>query len=311
MFKFGLKVLAFLFPPLLLLAVVEYRAHQFPVPNNYTVKRAIIERNIGSTQIIVSGSSHAYYGIKAKMLGVPAVNIAYFSQDLYYDTRITLKYLPQATQAKLVIVPISYFSLEYTLPLGLESRRTNFYREFFDIAPESNKFDLAQYSSIALFGFQTARNFELFGAAPSLEKMDETGGYENNTFTNLSNIKNAKDGVNETQQMMKAENISQNVKYLGELFEALKAKNIKAVMITIPCYKTYYEAMDSERYAVMQNEIQKLSEKYSIEYKNYMMDERFVLEDFQDGSHLSTKGAEKFSKIIKDEIVKKNIDSVE
>jgi hypothetical protein len=37
----------------------------------------------------------------------PAFSLAYVSQDLYYESRIVLKYLPQAKEVRLVIVPIS------------------------------------------------------------------------------------------------------------------------------------------------------------------------------------------------------------
>lgn len=308
MSKYALKVLIFFLPVLLLLAFVDYKARNSSVPNNYTAKRAIIENNIGTTQVFVSGSSHAYYGVLAKRLGVRAINLAYFSQDVYYDTRILLRYLPQAAEAKLVIVPISYFTLEYKLEQNLESsNRVNFYTKLWEIPPEKNKFDLAQYSSIALFGFQPTRNFTLFGVMPKLEIMDETGSYVSKSIPNSNKLKNAKYEINEKHRTMKAESIPQNVQYLSELFEALRAKNISVVMLTTPCFRTYNESLDTERYARMQNEVRQLSEKYGIEYINYLKDERFVTEDFQDSSHLSTKGAEKFTDIIKDEIVRKYV----
>ena len=184
----------------------------------------------------------------------------------------------------------------------------NFYTKLWEIPPEKNKFGLAQYSSIALFGFQPIRNLALFGMMPKSETMDESGSYSNETTNNLSNIRNAKAGIDEKHRMMNPESVPQNVQYLSELFEALQAKNISVVMITTPCFRTYYEALDTERYALMQSEIRKLSEKYGIEYKNYLNDGRFVTEDFQDSSHLSTKGAEKFTDIIKDEIVRKYVE---
>lgn len=53
----------------------------------------------------------------------------------------------------------------------------------------------------------------------------------------------------------------------------------------------------------MQNEIRALTERHGLEYYNYLKDERFGVEDFQDGDHLNTKGAEKFSLILKDEVI--------
>jgi hypothetical protein len=64
--------------------------------------------------------------------------------------------------------------------------------------------------------------------------------------------------------------------------------------------------MNAKRYLRMQNEIKYLSQKYDLEYYNYLRDKRFTAEDFFNSNHLSTKGAEKFSRILKDEVVAKH-----
>src|SRR5438445_8545181 len=100
MLRFISKLIIFLSPILLVLGLVERRLTL--VPSGYMIKRMYLERNIYRAQVIITGSSHSYYGIKPQMLGVPAFSIAYVSQDIYYDTKILLKYLPQARSAKLV-----------------------------------------------------------------------------------------------------------------------------------------------------------------------------------------------------------------
>ena len=95
MFRYAIKLLVFFLPLLLLLAFVEYKARQSSVPNNYTAKRAIIEQNIGTTQVFISGSSHAYYGILAKRLGVGPVPHVVFS-----DGSKNLGYLASADLGK-------------------------------------------------------------------------------------------------------------------------------------------------------------------------------------------------------------------
>ena len=50
-----------------------------------------------------------------------------------------------------------------------------------------------------------------------------------------------------------------------------------------------------------------LKQKYpNVEYYDYSTDKRFVDEDFKDASHLTNIGANKFSKIIKEEILDKH-----
>ena len=51
--------------------------------------------------------------------------------------------------------------------------------------------------------------------------------------------------------------------------------------------------------------VHRLQKKYPIiEYYDYCYDNRFVDEDFMDSSHLSEIGANKFSRIVKEEILK-------
>ncbi len=44
-------------------------------------------------------------------------------------------------------------------------------------------------------------------------------------------------------------------------------------------------------------------QKYNLGYYNYLKDDRFSAEDFFDSDHLNTRGAEKFSRLLRDEII--------
>ena len=74
-------------------------------------------------------------------------------------------------------------------------------------------------------------------------------------------------------------------------------------MITSPVFHTYSDNIDIEKYNIMQEKIKYLSECHRIEYYNYFFDERFTEEDFLNDDHLNNDGAEKFSKIISNEII--------
>ncbi len=125
MLKFAIKTLSFIFPLIILFAVIEYNARS--LTSNFSTRREKLEQNLDQAQIIITGNSHAFYGIKPELLGRPSFNVSYAGQDLYYDTRILLKYLPQATQVKLVIITITYNSFEYSLQDSEGSFQTNFY----------------------------------------------------------------------------------------------------------------------------------------------------------------------------------------
>jgi hypothetical protein len=306
MIRFVSKLIIFLSPFLLLLGLVEHRLAL--TPTSYKVKRSYLEQNIAKAQVIVTGSSHSYFGIKPQMLGAPAFSIAYVSQDIYYDTRILLKYLPQATNAKVVIIPISYFTLEIMLEDSPEVWRTSYYYEFWDIAHASPGFRIADHSLIALYGVQQSRSW-LWSGIPitNPEAIDESGGTAGMGGTNVASVMDARTTLKRHSSGMKLQYAAQNRHYLEELFNALRARGISIVIITTPCFHSYYENMDHEVYALMQDEIQSLRRTYGLEYRNYLTDSRFTMDDFADSDHLSTVGAEKFSRILKDEVVREYI----
>lgn len=305
MLRFAVRIILFISPLLLLIGVVERQANS--VPSNYAIKRAKLEQNIESAKVIITGSSHAYYGIKPALLGVPATNIAYVGQGIYYDTRILYKFLSRASSLKLVIVTVSYHSFEYSMQDSIWGARVGFYKKFWDIPHEYPAFKLADYSAIALFGVHQSRDFVLTGTISEPDKIDEEGGNDNLREIDRFAVMNGQIAVKRQEAEMKLKYFAQNAKYLDELFSTLKERNIQAVIVTTPGVQTYYNNLNAERYMRMQNEIQALCQKYGLEYGNYLKDERFDDEDFYDGDHLSTQGAEKFSRILKDEIIEKYV----
>lgn len=301
MLKFALKVLLFIIPLLILFAALEYNARS--LPSNFEIKREILEQNLDRAEIIVAGSSHTYLGINPKSLGKPAVSIAYPAQDIYYDSKILNKYLPQAKSVKLVIITVSYISFEYMLKDSPAHDQVNFYKHFWEIPRQNSDFKLADYSAVALFGLQRSRDFLLTGSTSDRDKIDDSGGNADLMKTDKFDILNGQIAVKRHEAGMKEKYIDENREYLNELLKTLKDLNIQTVIITTPCFSTYYDNINPERYLRMQNEVKSLSQKYGVEYRNYFRDERFTAEDFLDSDHLNTKGAVKFTAILKNEII--------
>ena len=83
-------------------------------------------------------------------------------------------------------------------------------------------------------------------------------------------------------------------------------RNIRLIILSTPVYETYQQC-ETERglknISVIIDKLRKLCP--STEYYNYMFDKRFTDDDFYDASHLSGQGAEKFSKIVQEEVLDK------
>lgn len=303
--KFVVKLSILILSLLPLFGVIEYKARS--IPSNFAVKRERLEQNIDKAQVIIAGASHAYYGIYPKLLGASSVSIAYPGQDVYYDTRILLKYLPQAARARLVVITLSYPTLESTVGDSDWSAQSNFYYKFWRIPREYTAFRLADYSAVLLFGGQRSRDFFLNGKVQEFDNVDEFGGNADVREANPAAAANSQPVLKRHNAVMRAAHIAQNVKYLDELFDALEVRGIRAIIVTPPCFESYYKNLDRERYERMQNEIEAICQRHRLEYRNYLKDERFDVEDFSDCDHLDNKGAEKFSLILKGEVIEKYV----
>src|SRR5258707_792757 len=98
---------------LALFAVLEYKLAK--IPNAYARKEALLTSQAKDVEVLVLGSSHAYYAIDPEQFGRKAFNAAYIAQDLYYDSRIALKHLDAMPKLRQGIVPISDSTLEANL----------------------------------------------------------------------------------------------------------------------------------------------------------------------------------------------------
>jgi hypothetical protein len=90
--RFFLKILALGIPFALFLGAYEFRASQVH-PNSFSVKKALLERQAQDVEVLVLGSSHAYFDVLPELLGRPAFNLADVSQSLFYDRALLKKYL--------------------------------------------------------------------------------------------------------------------------------------------------------------------------------------------------------------------------
>jgi len=299
--RFLLKLCICLAP---VLGGMGYAEHALvSVPNGYSAKRERVDHTILTTKVLITGSSHSFYGIKARDLNPDAFNLAYISQDLFYDTRLLLRYAPRAPNLKLVVIPISYFSLESKLEDTIESWRCPFYHIFFGF-PVVEPLDVKNYSLIALYGASETQSlvFSKF-RSPNTELIDVDGGPPEG----LQKIGNS-DLSSETtlarhNASMRPSLIQENVSYLDEAIQALQSRGVAVVFITTPVYKSYYLHLEPTAYTRMQDTIRAISRQNGIQYHNFMEDSRFGETDFWDCDHLDAAGMAKFTEILKNEVV--------
>lgn len=298
--KFILKLSIFLLPFFILTVMTEYKARS--IPSDYSKKRLIADTKIESVDTIILGASHAYYGINTTMLDSPSLNLAYISQDIYYDNQILLNYLPSARKLKKVIISLSYPSLEGNIENSVESWRTSYYKQFWQIPARSLLPKLSDYSFLALFGVQASREYLIESKLPKTELLDDFGNPTNPRLTNAELKQSADKTINYHESAMRSDSITTNTKYLTEIIEALHRRQVKIIIITTPCLPNYYENINAQKYSEMQNIIKEFAQRYDIKYYNYLHNKSFNEDDFYDADHLNTQGSEKFTRILMQDI---------
>ncbi len=112
------------------------------------------------------------------------------------------------------------------------SAQANFYYKFWEIPRQTSIPKIADYSAIVLFGVQRSRDFLLNGKVFWADTIDESGGNADlRNETRQFDVMNGQIAVSRHDSGANAKYITQNSKFLDELFSALKERNIQFVII--------------------------------------------------------------------------------
>jgi hypothetical protein len=309
--RFLCKLLLFLLPLLTLLGYAEVRLRQ--VPNGYRNKRASLERQLDSVEVLVLGSSHAYYGVDPNCLSLRAFNLAYVFQSPYYDTRLARTYLDRMPRLRLVLLDVNYISLWYQLADTKESWRDYFYYHFWGIrCRDLARLDPMMVSYVALYTWKATLGYARhnFSANPTCDPLPNgfapascPSGFGNDpgdTITHLTQVRDdwGKARVQCLDSMIEASHLSENLADLDTMVGELRRRHIQVVFISLPVSDCFSRHLNPAIKLRNEQIIDSLCLKYDCRRADYGSDSRFVVSDFRDGDHLNFRGAEKLSKIL-------------
>ena len=89
---------------------------------------------------------------------------------------------------------------------------------------------------------------------------------------------------------------------MKEMAEFCKSHNIQLILITTPCWHSYYNNLNKEQLDKMYELTHRFQKQFDVPYLDYLKDTRFEADDFYDSNHLSDVGAIKFTKILDEDI---------
>jgi hypothetical protein len=274
------------------------------IPNDYSFKKEYLDKNSAEIETLILGSSHAYYGFNPIYFSSKTFNGSHISQSFDYDYEIFQKYQCRFKNLKTIVLPISYFSIHGKLEEGTEAWRVKNYVIYYDFKTAKK---IEHYSEVLSHpikaNVERLISFNVY--KKSALSCSELGWGKRTEFTEQDNLlESGKSSAlrhtysNLNDNKLKT-SLHHNIVILKKIVEQCKIKNIKILFLTLPAYKSYRENLNKEQLDICLQTGKNLQSDYTnVIYLNLLADDFFNSEDFQDADHLSSKGAEKLSKVI-------------
>ena len=269
------------------------------IPNDYVYKKVYLEKNSEKLEVLILGTSHAYYGINPVYINAKSFNASHVSQSLNYDYAIFNKYQDHWDHLQYIVLPISYFSLFFNLDSSPEAWRVKNYEIYYGMTSSRKISDYFE-----LFSNKTPINLEriksYYWDGQTNITCSELGwgvGYNSNPLQNLG--EGGKSAAERHDSVSNKINVSENLNILNDFINYAKEKGIQIFFFTPPAYHTYFENLNKEQLnqtiAIM-TELDKQNQ--NVVYVNYLQDPSFTEKDFYNEDHLNEIGAEKLTRKI-------------
>jgi len=292
------RFLFFLIPILLVLGLAElYLRH---VPTSYKIKQTQLTANAGDIQLLILGNSHATYGLDPSQFSLYAFNLASVNQSLYFDKRITLKYINELPKLKYVLISMDYHSL-YFSDEGVRDTWSYYgyginYKDSLSVATRLSY--LYGYKGVFALEFMKRsfqKEYKIIRSVDVDFDMDLDHPY---TKGYIGKVKGPY--LAEEDNRLRAEYFNDMVRTsneresviadLEDFIDTLKKRNITPILVTLPCYGPYRAYLDKKIMEQNTIDIQAICSKEQIRYWDYFtmpLDSIY----FYNSDHLNEKGA--------------------
>ena len=280
------------------------------IPSSYGIKNDLINKNINDVELINVGTSREFDGINPELFPIKSLNLANNGQDIYYDVEIIKVAVQKLNSLKYILFGIYPNTLIRDIN---DTARATYYYRVYGIKPKNKSiFDPLRliYSNVYIPSQGIA--WLLFNADVNI-----TSTINNWGWTNHRQLKSKIDASAEKElailhsnQMTDAKNeetIQKNITLLKSLKALIESKKIKIIFFTVPTLPVYHKFFIKNGIEKYQTIINDLTVHFNTKHYNYIDDQRFYENEFADGSHLNILGAKKFSNIIKNEILLRDL----
>lgn len=298
--SFLYKVLWFVLPILLLSLSLEYSIRA--LDNTYKLKKEYLDKHAKDVEVLILGSSHAYYNLNPEYIDQVTFNAGAVSQSFDIDLAILTSYEQNFNRLNTILLPVSYFSFYGTLKDSPEKWRMKDYILYYDLDIPSAFKDHFEILSVkpknnikrvyaSLKNKQTKLNCSPLGwgnnyLVHSSMSLESTGLEASNRHT--------QDHVFSEESKLKFNQAFQDLK---GIVEWSKKHNVNLVLFIPPGYETYTSNLNEDQLNQVVKTLDGFSKEYATcQYFDFLTNKSFTKEDFYDADHLNHQGAKKLSK---------------
>ncbi|MDR6940525.1 hypothetical protein [Mucilaginibacter pocheonensis] len=290
--RFIIQVLLFLSPVIVLAVLMEALLRN--IPNDYQYKCDYLNRNSNKIDVLILGSSHAYYGINPQLMTHKSFNAAYVAQSLFYDWQIIKKYDKNWHHLKFIILPVDYFSLYGRLENGIESWRVKDYNIYYGIS-SSHYTDNSELLSNKL-RLNVARIKSVYFNHESDLLCSKFGWGTEYLSQKRKDLPSTGALAAKRHFVINEGYFNENVAVLTSIIKYAAKNHIKVLLYTSPAYKTYVQNLNRRQLNSTIGMLYVLSKKYdNVFYWNLLNNHSFNAVDFYDADHLDNLGAGKLT----------------
>ena len=277
------KLLLYFLLTFIFLLVLDFFV--FPQNTNVmSVKNDLLKNE--NTEILVLGNSHTFFGINPDFIKRTTINVANKSRKLEVDYFILRKNIKDLKKLRLVVLPISSYTL-FTEKVSKKEKRL--YYNFYKL----KEYDQGLYYNSLVFheSFKELIENALFKTT----NVSKSGWIANSEVYKFDKeIINTRIG-NVNESLSRKSTIKLNLNYLKQVIDLCEIYNVKLMLLLPPYHPDFYLFTNNE----YDKEIKKYLKTIDLKSSKLFDSKSFnITEDiyFENVDHLNRKGAEIFSK---------------
>lgn len=302
--KFLLKTLLFLIPLFVLAIGIELLIRH--IPNDYNAKNNYLKAHGQEIEVLILGSSHVYFGVNPDLFTRNCFNLAHIAQTPEFDLKLFQKYQDQLTNVKVLLYPISYFTLFWDLQSSAESWRMKNYTIYYQLDAARSVNDYAELLSIKpKLNYQ--RVIDYYTKHKSEIAVTPKGWGFNCLAQYSQNLEESAPVAAQRHTLPTHQFYPKNSNEVDQLLQLCKQQDIKVILFFPPASEPYRKLVDPKQLQMTYQKIDTFLNKFSnCTFLDFFADTTFIRQDFLDADHLNDQGAIKLSHKLNQEINKLN-----